>query len=304
MGAEARSLGHGGIRMVARAAGVGEGTVSRGVAELDSGEEPLGRVRRPGGGRKRVADLDPGAAAGAAGAGRAGRAGRSDVAAAVDDEVDPHAGRGADPAGPPGLRGHRGGPAAGGGLQPAGQRQDHRGQAAPGPRRAVPLPQRAGQGLPGGRGPGDQRGHQEEGTGRRVQERRAAVAAARASRRGCTPTTSPTGSWARPSRTGSTTWPRTPAGSTSAPTTTPPRSPWNPSAAGGTATGAAPTRTPGRLLITADAGGSNGYRTRAWKAELAALAAGDRPGRSPCATSRPAPRSGTRSSTGCSPTSP
>lgn len=28
----------------------------------------------------------------------------------------------------------------------------------------------------------------------------------------------------------------------------------------------------GRLLITADAGGSNGYRTRAWKAELAALA--------------------------------
>ncbi len=29
---------------------------------------------------------------------------------------------------------------------------------------------------------------------------------------------------------------------------------------------------PGRLLITADAGGSNSYRTRAWKAELAALA--------------------------------
>jgi Rhodopirellula transposase DDE domain len=27
-----------------------------------------------------------------------------------------------------------------------------------------------------------------------------------------------------------------------------------------------------RLLITADAGGSNGYRARAWKAELAALA--------------------------------
>ena len=27
-----------------------------------------------------------------------------------------------------------------------------------------------------------------------------------------------------------------------------------------------------RLLVTADAGGSNVYRTRAWKAELAALA--------------------------------
>src|SRR5512135_453954 len=60
MGAEARSLGHGGIRVVARAAGVREGTVSRGVAELESGEVPLGRVRRAGGGRKRLVDLDPG----------------------------------------------------------------------------------------------------------------------------------------------------------------------------------------------------------------------------------------------------
>src|SRR5450755_748268 len=60
MGAEARALGHGGIRLVARAAGVREATVALGVTELDSGEEPLGRVRRPGGGRKRVADLDPG----------------------------------------------------------------------------------------------------------------------------------------------------------------------------------------------------------------------------------------------------
>src|SRR5262249_42710242 len=59
-GAEARALGHGGIRVVARAAGMREGTVSRGVAELEAGEEPLGRVRRPGGGRKRAADLDPG----------------------------------------------------------------------------------------------------------------------------------------------------------------------------------------------------------------------------------------------------
>jgi hypothetical protein len=59
-GAEARALGHGGIRVVARAAGMREGTVARGVAELESGVEPLGRVRRPGGGRKRAADLDPG----------------------------------------------------------------------------------------------------------------------------------------------------------------------------------------------------------------------------------------------------
>jgi DDE family transposase len=60
MGAEARVLGHGGIRTVARAAGVREATVSLGAAELDRGEEPLGRVRREGGGRKRLADLDPG----------------------------------------------------------------------------------------------------------------------------------------------------------------------------------------------------------------------------------------------------
>src|SRR6267154_658081 len=60
MGAEARALGHGGIRMVARAAGVREATVSLGVDELDSGEAPLGRARRPGGGRKRAADVDPG----------------------------------------------------------------------------------------------------------------------------------------------------------------------------------------------------------------------------------------------------
>jgi Rhodopirellula transposase DDE domain len=59
-GAEARALGHGGIRIVARAAGMREGTVSRGVAELEAGGAPLGRVRAEGGGRKRAADMDPG----------------------------------------------------------------------------------------------------------------------------------------------------------------------------------------------------------------------------------------------------
>ena len=58
-GAEARALGHGGVRVVAMAAGMREGTVARGVGELDSGQEPLGRTRRPGGGRKKAADLDP-----------------------------------------------------------------------------------------------------------------------------------------------------------------------------------------------------------------------------------------------------
>ncbi|MFJ9847611.1 ISAzo13 family transposase, partial [Kitasatospora sp. NPDC101155] len=39
-------------------AGVGVVTVSRGARELEGGEEPLDRVRKPGGGRKRLADLD------------------------------------------------------------------------------------------------------------------------------------------------------------------------------------------------------------------------------------------------------
>src|SRR6266849_5973128 len=60
MGAEARALGHGGIRLVALAAEVREGTVSLGVSELESGAEPLGRARRAGGGRKRAAEVDPG----------------------------------------------------------------------------------------------------------------------------------------------------------------------------------------------------------------------------------------------------
>src|SRR5271170_3955586 len=60
LGSEARALGHGGIRLVARAAGVREATVAQGAAEVDCGEEPMGRARRPGGGRKRVAEVDPG----------------------------------------------------------------------------------------------------------------------------------------------------------------------------------------------------------------------------------------------------
>jgi hypothetical protein len=81
MGAEARALGHGGIRLVARAAGVREATVSLGVAELDSGAGQGTQARR-----RAQAGCCPGsgAASGAAGPGRAGRARRSDAAAAVD----------------------------------------------------------------------------------------------------------------------------------------------------------------------------------------------------------------------------
>lgn len=62
LAADAVLLGHGGIVAVARAAGVDPKTVSAGVDELDSGAEPLspGRVRRAGAGRPRVEDQDPG----------------------------------------------------------------------------------------------------------------------------------------------------------------------------------------------------------------------------------------------------
>ncbi|MFE7402533.1 ISAzo13 family transposase, partial [Streptomyces sp. NPDC057557] len=60
LAAEARLLGHGGVRAVARAAGVSEATVRKGVFELEGGEDPLpdGRVRRDGGGRKSAEKLD------------------------------------------------------------------------------------------------------------------------------------------------------------------------------------------------------------------------------------------------------
>ena len=60
LGAEARALGHGGIRLVAAAAGAAEATVSLGAAELEAGAEPLGRARRQGGGRKPLPETDPG----------------------------------------------------------------------------------------------------------------------------------------------------------------------------------------------------------------------------------------------------
>lgn len=59
LGSEARSLGHGGIAAVARAAGVSRQTVAAGVDGVESGAAPATRIRRPGAGRKRLADLDP-----------------------------------------------------------------------------------------------------------------------------------------------------------------------------------------------------------------------------------------------------
>jgi len=61
LGTEARLLGHGGVRAVAETAGVSASTVHRGVTELEAGEEPLpvGRARCAGGGRKAATAHDP-----------------------------------------------------------------------------------------------------------------------------------------------------------------------------------------------------------------------------------------------------
>jgi Rhodopirellula transposase DDE domain len=57
---EARALGYGGIAAVARATGLSPATISRGLAELDADAPVLAdRVRKPGGGRKRATTHHP-----------------------------------------------------------------------------------------------------------------------------------------------------------------------------------------------------------------------------------------------------
>ena len=278
MGAEARALGHGGIRLVARAAGVREATVSLGVDELEAGAEPLGRARRPGGGRKRAADLDPGL--------------RPALLALVEPEE-----RG-DPVSP--LRWTAKSTRT---LAAELTRQGHkvsartrsvtccgrRGSAC----RATPRPSRAQQHpdrdaqfryineqVQGHQDAGDPvisvdtkkkelvgefknggrewRPKGEPGAGPRHDFPDRALGKA-----------IPYGVYDLAANAG---WVNVGTDhDTAAFAVESIRRWWN-------APAAAATRRPRRLLITADAGGSNGYRTRAWKAELAALAAGDRAG--------------------------
>jgi transposase len=61
LGAVARAAGDGGTGAVAKLTGVSWQTVADGAAELGSGQvAPEGRVRRPGGGRKKLAEADAG----------------------------------------------------------------------------------------------------------------------------------------------------------------------------------------------------------------------------------------------------
>jgi len=71
LGAFARVLGRGGVTRVAELAGSTRPTVRRGVAELDTEPDPIGRIRAPGAGPKPLAETDP------------------DLLAALDALVDP-----------------------------------------------------------------------------------------------------------------------------------------------------------------------------------------------------------------------
>lgn len=177
MGAEARALGHGGIRLVARAAGVGAAMVARGVAQLDSGEEPLGRARRGGGGRKRAAEADPGLRPALLALVDPGTRGDPMSPLRWTAKSTPPPGGGAGRGRAPGVGADSGGAAEGGELQPAGQRQD-----AGGARHADRDAQfryingQARDHMDAG-DPVNQRGRQEEGECRAVQEERPGMAA-------------------------------------------------------------------------------------------------------------------------------
>lgn len=57
--AEAEAMGHGGVATVARATGMSRTRIARGIEELRSDDSlDPGRTRRPGGGRKRTVDTD------------------------------------------------------------------------------------------------------------------------------------------------------------------------------------------------------------------------------------------------------
>jgi DNA-binding phage protein len=57
-GAQARALGRGGIATVARSSGLARATVQKAVAEVDAGVDAAAPVRRPGAGRKQLIDKD------------------------------------------------------------------------------------------------------------------------------------------------------------------------------------------------------------------------------------------------------
>jgi hypothetical protein len=59
-GAESRAIGYGGDSLVSSATGLARETIRNGRREIEAGVEPSGRLRRPGGGRPRLGVKQPG----------------------------------------------------------------------------------------------------------------------------------------------------------------------------------------------------------------------------------------------------
>ena len=58
--AESAAIGRGGVSAVSRATGMSRQVIRQGMAELsEAGVHPPGRIRRPGGGRKKWVAQDP-----------------------------------------------------------------------------------------------------------------------------------------------------------------------------------------------------------------------------------------------------
>ena len=152
--------------------------IARGIEELRS-EDPLdaGRTRRAGGGRKRIVDTDPTLVSDLDALLEpitAGQAGRQPPAVDLQEREQAHAELQA--------LGHpvvvvSSTSCCTSSATPAGEPQEHRRRPTPGSGCAVQLPQRAGAQCSAAGSSGHFGRYQEEGVGRRVQERRQGVAA-------------------------------------------------------------------------------------------------------------------------------
>ena len=56
---EAKALGYGGVSLVHRACGLSRKAIRKGIQEIEAEVRLEGRIRRPGGGRKRITESDP-----------------------------------------------------------------------------------------------------------------------------------------------------------------------------------------------------------------------------------------------------
>jgi DNA-binding phage protein len=273
---EAKAAGRGGIAAVSRVTGVARSTIGRGLKDLASPERlPAGRVRRVGGGRKSLTESDPTLL--------------SDLEALVepDSRGDPMIAFALDLQEPArarlaiGRTRARGQPHGGGrvaesqGVQLARQPQDQGRLRSPRPGRPVRRHQPGDEGGAGRTAPGDLLRYEEEGVGRRLQERGPRVAARGRLRGGARPRFPDQGAGARgPLRRLRPRRQRGPRAKsrgvgvdndTAAFAVQTIRRWWN-------EVGLATYPEAKRLVVTADGGGSNGSRVRLWKLELQRLA--------------------------------